>query len=204
MSQGQPYVGTHPPDEDLVRRLIAAQFPRWSGLSVRRFPSGGTVNAVHRLGEDLLVRLPLAEGGAGDVLREQEWLPRLGPLLPARIPEVLGAGEPTGEYPWPWSVQRWLVGEHPDSGALNEPVLLAKDLAEFVAAMRCVGLPGAPGAYRGGPLSSLDPATRAALAELRCARSRRRAWTATPWRRCGTKRWGHRPGARPLSGCTPI
>jgi aminoglycoside phosphotransferase (APT) family kinase protein len=65
---------------------------------------------------------------------EREWLPRLAPYLPTRIPEVLGAGEPAQGYPWPWSVYRWLAGEHPEAGALSEPVLLAGDLAASVAA----------------------------------------------------------------------
>lgn len=158
-------------DDDLVRRLIAARFPGWAGLPVKRVASGGTVNAMFRLGDDMVVRLPLVEGGAGDVRREREWLPRLAPLLPVGIPEVLGAGEPAEGYPWPWSVLRWRDGEHPGAGAgagaVCEPVQLAEDLAEFVTAMRNVALPGAPDAYRGGPLASLDATTRAAIEELR-------------------------------------
>lgn len=159
--------GMHPIDDDLVRRLIAGQFPQWAGLAVERWPSGGTVNAMYRLGEDMVVRLPLVRGGAGDVSMEREWLPRLAPLLPARIPEVLGAGEPAQGYPWPWSVYRWLTGEHPEPGLLSEPVPLAGDLAAFVAAMRSITLPGAPKAYRGGPVASLDADTREAIRELR-------------------------------------
>ena len=159
--------GMYPIDDDLVRRLIAGQFPQWAGLAVEWWPSGGTVNAMYRLGGDLVVRLPLVQGGAKDVLMEREWLPRLAPCLPARIPEVLGAGEPAHGYPWPWSVYRWLAGEHPEAGALSEPVLLAGDLAAFVTAMRSITLPGAPRAHRGGPVASLDAATRAAITELR-------------------------------------
>ncbi|MER7112590.1 aminoglycoside phosphotransferase family protein [Streptomyces sp. NPDC000229] len=154
-------------DDDLVRRLIAGQFPQWAGLAVERFPSGGTVNAVYRLGDGMLVRLPLTKGGAADVVREREWLPRLAPRLPMAVPEVLGAGEPAEGYPWGWSVYRWLEGENPREGALTEPMLLAEDLAGFVAAMRSVSLPGAPVAYRGGPIDSLDASTRAAIEELR-------------------------------------
>lgn len=135
MSTGQMHPGLHPIDDDLVRRLIAGQFPQWAGLAVERFPSGGTVNAMYRLGDGMVVRLPLVKGGAKDVSMEQEWLPHLAPQLPTAIPEVLGDGEPAEGYPWPWSVYRWLAGENPEAGALSEPVLLAKDLAEFVAAM---------------------------------------------------------------------
>ncbi|MEV7445439.1 aminoglycoside phosphotransferase family protein [Streptomyces sp. NPDC091204] len=167
MSTGQMHPGQHPVDEDLVRRLVAGQFPRWAGLPVERFPSGGTVNAMYRLGEDMAVRLPLTEGGAEDVPTEREWLPRLAPALPTPVPEVLGAGEPAEGYPWQWSVCRWLTGENPEAGALGEPVPLARDLAGFVAAMRSITLPGAPRAHRGGPVASLDASTRAAIEELR-------------------------------------
>ncbi|GAA5021132.1 aminoglycoside phosphotransferase family protein [Kitasatospora paranensis] len=159
--------GMHPIDERLVRRLVAGQFPRWAGLAVERYPSGGTVNAMYRLGEDMVVRLPLVEGGAGDVSSEQAWLPRLAPHLPTPIPEVLAAGEPAEGYPWPWSVHRWLSGENPEAGELSAPLLLAGDLAGFVVAMRSITLPQAPQAHRGGPVASLDAETRSAIDTLR-------------------------------------
>lgn len=159
--------GVHPVDEDRVRRLIDRQFPRWAGLAVQRLPSGGTVNAMFRLGDDMVVRLPLTEGGVDDVALEREWLPRLGPRLPMAVPEVLGAGEPAKGCPWPWSVYRWLPGEPPQAGESSDPAPLARDLARFVTAMRSITLPGAPQAHRGGPFTSLDEATRAAIEELR-------------------------------------
>ncbi len=167
MTTAQMHPGRHSIDDDLVGRLIAGQFPEWAGLAVERFASGGTVNAMFRLGDDMVVRLPLRKSGADDVLLEHEWLPRLAPHLPTPVPEVLGDGEPAEGYPWPWSVYRWLPGENPEAGALTEPVLLAEDLAEFVAAMRSITLPGAPQAHRGGPLASQDAETRAAIEELR-------------------------------------
>ncbi len=167
MDTGQSHSGLHPVDDDLVRRLVAGQFPQWAGLAVERFPSGGTVNAMYRLGDDMVVRLPLVKGGVSDVSLEQKWLPHFPPLLPTAVPEVLGAGEPAEGYPWPWSVYRWLTGENPEAGALSEPALLAGDLAGFVAAMRSITLPGAPVAHRGGPVASLDASTRAAIEELR-------------------------------------
>ncbi|MFE1442612.1 aminoglycoside phosphotransferase family protein [Streptomyces sp. NPDC058739] len=154
-------------DGDLVRRLVAGQFPQWAGLPVERIASGGTVNAMYRLGEDRVVRLPLVRGGVADVALEQEWLPRLAARLPVAVPEVLGAGRPAEGYPWPWSVYRWLPGENPRAGVLAEPVQLAEALALFVAAMRGVGLPGGPRAHRGGPLAEQDVETRAAIERLR-------------------------------------
>ncbi|MFB7338416.1 aminoglycoside phosphotransferase family protein [Streptomyces adustus] len=158
----------HPIDGDLVRRLIVGQFPQWAGLAIKRFPSGGTVNAMYRLGDHMVVRLPLVQGGAGDVDKERMWLPRLAPHLPTTVPTGLGYGEPAEGYPWAWSVYRWLEGENPEAGALSEPVRLAEDLAEFVAAMWSITLSdAAPQAHRGGPVASLDAETRAAIEELR-------------------------------------
>ncbi|KFZ80260.1 phosphotransferase [Amycolatopsis sp. MJM2582] len=155
-------------DENLVRKLIAAQFPGWAGRPIERWPSGGTVNAMFRLGDDLVVRLPLTKSGAKDVALEQKWLPRIAPRLPTPIPEVLGAGAPADGYPWPWSVYRWLPGENPRPEVLRSPVPLAEDLAEFVLAMgRVPPLPTPSLAHRGGPLATLDAETRSAIESLR-------------------------------------
>ncbi|HET6634937.1 MAG TPA: aminoglycoside phosphotransferase family protein [Streptomyces sp.] len=167
MSTGRMHPDEHAVDDDLVRRLVGRQFPQWAGLPVRRLPSGGTVHAMFRLGDDMVVRLPLTEGGVEDVALEREWLPRLAPRLSTAIPEALAAGKPAEGYPWPWSVYRWLPGEPPQAGELREPAHLAEDLARFVTAMRSITLAGAPQAHRGGPLASLDAATRRAIEELR-------------------------------------
>ncbi|WP_349698230.1 aminoglycoside phosphotransferase family protein [Actinopolymorpha sp. B17G11] len=153
-------------DADLVRRLLAARFPQWADLPIQHVPSSGTVNVLYRLGDDMAVRLPRMAGFFDDVEKEYEWLPRLAPLLPFAIPVPLGRGTPVEGYPCLWSVYRWLEGENPTAGRLAEPALLAKDLAEFVSAVRRVDLPGGPPAYRGGPLSTLDAPTRAAIDEL--------------------------------------
>lgn len=155
-------------DTPLVHRLIAGQFPRWAGLPVERVDSAGTSNAMYRLGEDMVVRLPRTAGAAGDVEKEHTWLPRLAaPPLPAAIPVPLGKGEPGEGYPWPWSVYRWLDGENPAPGRIREPRLLAQDMADFITALRRVDPADGPASYRSETLAERDAATRSALAELR-------------------------------------
>ncbi|MEU6276480.1 aminoglycoside phosphotransferase family protein [Streptomyces populi] len=151
----------------LVRRLLAEQFPRWAGLPLRRVRSAGTVNAVYRLGDDMAVRLPRIADGSGDAVKEHAWLPRLAPMLPFAVPEVLGLGTPAADYPWHWSVVRWLDGGTPAPGALTDARELAADLGAFVAALRGTDLPGGPASYRGTPLTAVDAETRSAIEDLR-------------------------------------
>jgi aminoglycoside phosphotransferase (APT) family kinase protein len=66
-------------DVALVRRLVDAQFPQWSGLSIEPLAAEGWDNRTYRLGADMSVRLPTAEGYVPAVAKENEWLPRLAP-----------------------------------------------------------------------------------------------------------------------------
>jgi aminoglycoside phosphotransferase (APT) family kinase protein len=154
-------------DADLVRRLLRAQYPQWADLPVTRLASGGTVNAIYRLGEDLTVRLPLRPDGAGDIAKEVRLLPRLAPLLPLPIPEVVATGTPGEGYPLVWAVHRWIEGSNPVEGDLAEPELVARDLAEFAVAVRGIDLPGGTPAHRGEPLIAEDREMRAAIQALR-------------------------------------
>ncbi|MFF1281561.1 aminoglycoside phosphotransferase family protein [Streptomyces sp. NPDC058299] len=154
-------------DAGLVRRLLRAQFPEWADLPVSRLASGGTVNAIYRLGEDLTVRLPLRPGGAEAIALEARLLPRLAPLLPLPVPEVVATGVPGEGYPLPWAVHRWIEGRNPVEGELAEPGLVARDLAEFAVALRKIGLPGGPRAHRSEPLIAADQEMRASIEALR-------------------------------------
>ncbi|WP_323056098.1 aminoglycoside phosphotransferase family protein [Streptomyces sp. NEAU-W12] len=129
--------------------------------------SGGTVNAIYRLGEDLTVRLPLRRGGAGAIAREARLLPRLAPLLPLPIPEGVATGAPGGGCLLAWAVHRWIEGRDPVEGALVEPEIVARDLAGFAVAFRGIVLPDGPPAHRGRPLATQDQEVRAAIEVLR-------------------------------------
>lgn len=167
--------GEVPTDPALVRRLLAAQFPRWADLEIARVASAGTDNALYRLGADMVVRLPRIHWAAEDVAKEQRWLPRLAPHLPVAVPTPLAMGAPGQGYPWRWSVYRWLAGEPPTVGGLTAEQAadlasdLASDLAAFVVALRAIDTTGAPAAGRGVPLAERDGPTRTALDELRGA-----------------------------------
>ncbi|MEU6014889.1 aminoglycoside phosphotransferase family protein [Streptomyces sp. NPDC047515] len=156
-------------DVPLVRRLIGAQFSQWTDLPVEPVASSGTDNAMYRLGADMAVRLPRIPGAALQVAKEQQWLPRLAPLLPLPVPEPLGKGVPGAGYPWHWSVYPWLRGENAERVA--DPRRTAAELAEFITGLQSVDADGGPppgdhNFFRGVPLADRDAATREAIAAL--------------------------------------
>ncbi|MEU9290748.1 aminoglycoside phosphotransferase family protein [Streptomyces sp. NPDC048275] len=167
MRAGKMHADEPDVDTPLVHRLVAAQFPQWAGLPVEPVDSAGTSNAMYRLGEDMVVRLPRVAGAANDVEKEHRWLPRLAPPLPVAVPVPLGKGRPAEDYAWPWSVYRWLDGENPAIGRISQPGLLAQDLAGFVAALHRIDPADGPPSYRSESLATRDAATRTAIAEVR-------------------------------------
>lgn len=154
-------------DVDLVRRLIAAQKPPWAGLPIAPVTSTGTANAMYRLGDGMVVRLPLRPSGTRAVEKEHRWLPALAPQLPVGIPLPLLRGRPTDDYALPWSVYPWFEGEDATT-ATFDPGQAASDVAGFVDALRSIDPTGAPepsaAAYgRGVPLAARDDYTRRAI-----------------------------------------
>lgn len=152
-------------DVALVRALVASQFPEWAEERLTPVASSGTVNALYRLGRNMVVRLPLAAWGAEGIEREHEWIPRLAPLLPVDVPDLLGKGRPGSGYPCPWSVFAWIEGSHPEPDQLRDPDLLATELAALGHAFHDIDLPNPPAAYR-GPVAEMDDSVRRCIAEV--------------------------------------
>ena len=160
-----------PIDAELVRLLVSRVMPAYADAPVRRLASSGSTNALFRLGEELLVRLPRQPGGSESISKEARWLPVLGPLLPVPVPQVVAVFDPDCGYPERWSVLRWIDGAHPVVVDPDTPVdprreVLAKNLATFLDALRQVEIPTVAvnqpdlQSYRGEPLATMDQGTR--------------------------------------------
>jgi aminoglycoside phosphotransferase (APT) family kinase protein len=158
-------------DARLAARLVAAQFPEWADLPVTPVELPGWDNRTFRLGEAMTVRLPTAEGYVASVEKEHTWLPRLAPQLPLPIPTPLALGAPDGEYPWPWSVRRWIDGHVCSRDRIRDGVTFARDLAGFLVALQRMDPSGGPAAgahcfHRGAPPQFYDAQTQEAIAAL--------------------------------------
>ena len=162
-------------DEELVRRLLGTLSTAYDGLPLRRFDASGSTNALFRVGDDLLVRLPRQPGGTETIEKEQRWLPYVAPHLPVPVPELVAVGEPGFGYPEKWSVVRFLHGDLPVVPVNHEPPRhgLASDLAAVVAALGGLEVPRAAVAdpalrwYRGRPLAEMDDAMQENLRDSR-------------------------------------
>jgi aminoglycoside phosphotransferase (APT) family kinase protein len=133
--------------------------------------SAGTDNALVRLGEELIVRLPRVDWAAAMVAKEQQWLPRFSGRLPLDFPEPMGLGEPASGYPWTWGVYQWLEGRDALADPVTDDAASARLLAGFLIRLRSVDTLGGPAAgeannYRGVALRRLDRRVREALAQV--------------------------------------
>jgi len=158
-------------DLSLVRDLVDRALPTRAALQLSRLASSGSSNALFRLGDELLVRLPRQPGGSSTIDKEARWVPEIGPLLPVPVPDVVAIGEPAFGYPERWSVVRWLHGDVPPAVGLKTPVApsrgsLARELADVIAALGRIDVPQdalrdpALRWYRGEPLATRDAETR--------------------------------------------
>ncbi len=181
-------------DVELVRRLVAEQFPQWAHLPMRPVDVGGWDNRTFRLGDELAVRLPSAAPYAPQVDVEHRWLPVLAPQLPLPIPTPVARG--VAAYPHPWSVRRWLPGEPASAARINDLTGLALALARFLAALARVDSTGGPepgprNFWRGGPLATYAQET------WRPSTSSARGCPAPPRSRCGSRQWPRDGTVRP-------
>jgi len=187
-------------DAALVRRLVAKQYPQWAQLPVTPVEPGGWDNRTFRLGDELKVRLPSAARYMSQVEKEHRWLPQLAPKLPLPIPHPVAIGAPDDQFPYPWSILRWLDGESALTAQIVNLTDFAVALAEFIGALQRIDPSGGPppgrhSFYRGAPLQVYDEETREAIRSLQGhipSRAAEDVWNAAlkaSWR--GTPVWFH-------------
>lgn len=154
----------------IAARLISQQFPELAAKKVLPMPEAGTDNFIFRIGDDLCARFPKAAWAAGTARREAAVLPRFSEA-PLAVPEVYGLGGPGPGYPNYWSVLTWLPGTPLEDGAVEDPAVAARQLADFFGYVREVPIDlrfssGPDNNGRGAPLATRTAAFEAALSKL--------------------------------------
>lgn len=152
-------------DEELVRRLVAGQFPELELRSLRLLDEGWD-NAVWVVDERWAFRFPRREMAIPLAERELAVLPEVAPHLPLAVPVPVFRGRPAEGYPWPFWGAELLPGSEGSEAGDRAP--LARPLGEFLRVLHSleidVELPQDPSG-RADPGRRV-PHSREALAEV--------------------------------------
>ncbi len=141
----------------LVRALLVEQHPDLADLSISEIASGWD-NALFRIGDFLVVRLPRRAIAVPLVEHEHRWLPQLAQRLPLPIPVARRMGRPGCGYPWPWSVLEWIEGETAVRSVPIRNAEIAHSLGAFLRALHVPAPTDAPtNTVRGVALAARTP-----------------------------------------------
>ncbi len=160
----------------LVQELIAEQFPEYAHLSIRSVKSQGNDNRTFHLGDEMLVRLPSGE---------------------EYVPKPIVMGNPSNDYPWDWSIYRWLKGGSANTVELNDIALdtIAIQLAYFLQELHKfdADIDSAPELHnwwRAAHTSTYDEETRELINKLGNVIDARKA--SSLWQKAISSKWGKR------------
>jgi aminoglycoside phosphotransferase (APT) family kinase protein len=129
---------------EMVEALIASQFPEWANLPIAPVEQQGWDNRTFRLGLNLSVRLPSAEGYTPQAQKEQQWLPVLAPHLPLLVPTLRAKGTASEHFPWQWGVYEWIEGGTAKTEPVDDFEVLAEQLANFLNKLQQIDTTNAP------------------------------------------------------------
>ncbi|MCM3658955.1 aminoglycoside phosphotransferase family protein [Agromyces mediolanus] len=142
-------------DEALASRLVAEQHPDLAAPV--RLLANGWDNAMLRLGDRHLIRMPRRLLAARLVEHELRWLPELARYSPVPLPVPVRAGAPGSGYPFVWRIGPWFEGVAAVELAPSARRAAAPGLAAFVGSLQRPAPGDAPeNPYRGVPLAARD------------------------------------------------
>ena len=129
--------------------------------------ANGWDNAMFRVGDELIARLPRRRQAAGILLNEQRWLPALAAQLPIPVPSPERTGLPAHGYPWSWSVVPYLAGVPAAAAVPLDLPSVAAGVGGFLGSLHAPAPPDAPAnPYRGVPLAGRAESVAANLAAV--------------------------------------
>ncbi len=183
---------------DLTHKLIREQFPEYAHLPITSVEKQGHDNRTYRLGNDMLIRMPTAQSYALKVPKEQALLPKLALHLTVNIPVPIKMGIASKDYPYPFSIYKWLEGKSIDLLVLDDDCQekLAFDLAKFLKVLQSIDdvdgpTPGQHNWWRGDPVGVYDKGAREQIAKLAGVIDADKAMNL--WERACKTRWNKPP-----------
>jgi aminoglycoside phosphotransferase (APT) family kinase protein len=153
-------------DESLVASLIAEQFPDLAGDPLRAVGEGFD-NALWKVGDELVARLPRRASSVENLVNELRWLPIVAGEASLSTPLPLRQGVPGARFPWPWLLARWQDGTPGDEVPIDVRSNAAVALAAFLHSIHHEPHDDAPfSPYRSVTLIERDDDVRTRITEL--------------------------------------
>lgn len=157
---------------EVVSKLINEQFKEFSNLEIRPVEKSGHDNRTFHLGDDMSIRMPSGKAYSKQIEKEVKWLPLFKENISFNISTPISVGSKSQDYPYLWSINKWIDGEtvtYENVDNLNE---FARDLARFLKELQSIDasegpIAGAHNFYRGGDLKVYDRETRVTLENLK-------------------------------------
>lgn len=156
----------------LARKLILEQFPEYGSLPITSVERQGHDNRSFRLGDEMLIRMPTDEQYALKVAKEQDLLPKLSSHLRVDIPAPIKMGHPSVNYPYHFSIYKWLEGI--SINLIDKKTIdlekLAFDMAKFLKELQAIKdvegpSPGQHNWWRGDHIKFYDTDAREQIAK---------------------------------------
>lgn len=180
----------------LVKKLIDAQFPKWRALEVRPVAHGGHDNRTFHLGDEMAVRLPSGPAYVAQVEKEAQWLPFLARHLSLPISSPVAIGVPMDEYPFPWSINRYIAGETTNAHNITDAKGFAMELASFLQELQSIDTTDAPAAGEHNFFRGASPSVYSSQVE-EALQAQRDIWPVEKlsalWARAVATTWEHPP-----------
>jgi aminoglycoside phosphotransferase (APT) family kinase protein len=156
-----------PVTDALIRELLAKHTPHWADQPLHRVNSSGTDNALYRIGNGLVLRVPRRESAALLVSKELDCLPRLDGL-PLAIPKLRYRGHVNLGMDCEFGIFDWMEGDIATPENIADVDDAAVSLAGFLKALHRKSTDGAPVAgavnkLRGVPLADMSERTLPAI-----------------------------------------
>ncbi len=151
-------------DTDLARTLLERQHPDLAEMPLA-LAGEGWDNAMVRVGDGLVMRIPRRAAAAKLIEHEQRWLPVLASMLPVDVPAPVRVGQGDAAHPWRWSIVPWFEGQTANIAPLADEE--AERLGALLAALHVAAPADAPfNPVRGVPLAARRDAVEERLARL--------------------------------------
>ena len=179
-------------DKNLVKKLIAEQFPQWESLPIHAVAQSGWDNRTFHLGEEMVIRLPSDKEYEPQIEKEYRWLPSLSKQLSFQITQPIALGKPSSTYPWHWSINRWIEGESASRQNIHDIKCFAEALGKYLREFQSLDATGGPLAgahnfYRGGSLNAYDHEMRLAIPKIK--NSHEQSLAALLWQEALDSEW---------------